>query len=777
MRQGKKTTIREAVTPASSMQRRIKEATFILLVGLALFFFISLLTYSAADPGWSATGATGIAHNAGGRIGAWSSDLLLYWFGYIAYLFPLGFIYLGWRMFRERSAIYENYKQLLAIRIVGFMLVLVSGTGLFSLHINPSSHYMPFSAGGILGSLVGPGLTNGLNPTGSSLLLLALFFCGITLATGMSWLKLMDRIGWFVLWLSRHAWQKILAMKADRAAQKQSQAMQQPIAPKPVTPLSPNVTIVPAVQIVKAPIKSAPTISTQEIAQSKQAEQEQPQGKKFETSEYNELPALSLLDHAKRDKAGGFSKEVLEQLSKLVEAKLLEFNVNASVVAVHPGPVITRFELDLAAGTKVSRLSNLQKDLARSLSVPSVRIVDVIPGKTYVGLEIPNETREIVYLSEILESQAFDAATSPLSMALGKDIAGNPFVVDLEKMPHLLVAGTTGAGKSVGLNAMLLSILYKSTPEDVRWIMIDPKMLELSVYDGIPHLLTPVITDMKEAANALRWAIHEMERRYKLMSLMGVRNLASYNDKVKQAIAAKKPIADPLWPAEAAGEAPSLEVLPRIVILVDEFADMIMVVGKKVEELIVRLAQKARAAGIHLILATQRPSVDVVTGLIKANIPARISYKVLSRIDSRTILDQQGAEQLLGHGDMLYMGGGSSIPTRVHGALVADEEVHKVVKDLKARSKPNYLLEIVETSTMPGEKSTEQNSSEIDPLFDEAVQIVIDTQRASISNVQRRLKIGYNRAARILEEMEAQGIVSQMESNGSREILARPEGN
>lgn len=751
------------------MQRRIKEAVFILLAGLALFSFLSLLTYNNSDPGWSGTGATGIIHNAGGRIGAWSADVLLYLFGYIAYLLPISFLYIGWRLFRERSEVHEHYKLLVALRIISFVMVLCAGTGLFSLHITPSINYMPFSAGGILGTVVGPGLTSVLNATGNSLFLLAIFFCGVTLATGMSWLKLMDRLGGVVLWLWYKALRQIAAMRA-KAANKalaapmvESAAVQKPAAP---------VTIVPTAPIAKAQPKPVAHHEKAEVAISKRAEQEF-SGKKFETSEYNELPALSLLDRAERDESGGYSKEVLEQLSKLVEAKLLEFNVNANVVAVYPGPVITRFELDLAAGTKVSRLNSLQKDLARSLSVPSVRIVDVIPGKTYVGLEIPNENREVVHLSEILESEGFDNSKSPLSLALGKDIGGHPFVVDLEKMPHLLVAGTTGSGKSVGLNAMLLSMLYKSTPEDVRLILIDPKMLELSIYDGIPHLLTPVITDMKEAANALRWAIHEMDRRYKLMSMMGVRNLAGYNEKVKQGVANGKPLADPMWPAEAAGEAPSLEILPRIVILVDEFADMMLVVGKKVEELIVRLAQKARAAGIHLIVATQRPSVDVITGVIKANIPARIAYQVLSRIDSRTILDQQGAEQLLGHGDMLYMSAGMNVPARVHGALVGDDEVHKVVKDLKARGTPNYLTEVIETTTMPGEKSAEQEAGELDPLFNDAVQIVMETQRASISNVQRRLKIGYNRAARILEEMEAQGIVSPMESNGSREILQR----
>lgn len=774
MRQIKKST-RPGIVPATSLQRRLKEAAFIALIGLAAFFLLALATYHSNDPGWSATGSGGAVLNLGGPIGAWFADVLLYLFGYIAYLVPLSFIYAGWILFRERGEVHEHYKQLLIIRSIGFVLTLLAGAGLFSLHINASPNYMPFSAGGIIGSLVGAGLAHVLNNVGGSLLLLAGFFCGVTLATGLSWMKVMDYLGIFAIWLGNHSWQQLMQAKEKWQARKADQV------PFTVVERNKPSSSVPAPKpvIVEPPVIAKPTavkINTQqpEIQTSKRAEQER-QGNKFETHEYNELPALSLLDSVANDPKKGFSKEVLQQLSQLVESKLKEFNVQANVVAVHPGPVITRFELDLAAGTKVSRLTNLQKDLARSLSVTSVRIVEVIPGKTYVGLEIPNENREIVRLGEILESRAFDEAKSPLSLALGKDIAGNPFVVDLAKMPHLLVAGTTGSGKSVGLNAMLLSILYKSTPEEVRLIMIDPKMLELSVYDGIPHLLTPVIVDMREAANALRWAIHEMDRRYRLMSALGVRNLEGYNHKVKTAIEAKKPLGDPLWPKEAAGEAPSLEVLPCVVVLVDEFADMMMVVGKKVEELIARLAQKARAAGIHLILATQRPSVDVITGLIKANVPTRISFQVSSRIDSRTILDQQGAEQLLGHGDMLYMGAGGGVPVRVHGAYVADEEVHKVVKDLKARSKPSYLMEIVETTTMPGEAGSERDSNELDPLFDEAVQVILDTQRASISNVQRRLKIGYNRAARILEEMEAQGIVSPMESNGSREILAQQQ--
>nr|WP_275540780.1 DNA translocase FtsK [Aliidiomarina iranensis] len=490
----------------------------------------------------------------------------------------------------------------------------------------------------------------------------------------------------------------------------------------------------------------------------------------------SELPAISLLDRANRTK-NPISQEELDQVSRTVEAVLKDFGVDVQVAGVQPGPVVTRFELDLAPGVKVSKISNLAKDIARSLSAIAVRVVEVIPGKSYVGLELPNKNREIVRLSEVIESESFDKSASPLSMVLGKDIAGKPVTVDLAKMPHLLVAGTTGSGKSVGINVMILSMLYKSQPEDVRMIMIDPKMLELSVYDGIPHLLTEVVTDMKDAANALRWCVGEMERRYKLMSALGVRNLKGYNQKVIEAIEAGEPLRDPIWkPGDSMDERPpELGKLPYVVVVVDELADMMMIVGKKVEELIARIAQKARAAGIHLILATQRPSVDVITGLIKANIPTRISFQVSSKIDSRTILDQSGAEHLLGQGDMLYMPPGSGVPVRVHGAFVDDHEVHAVVADWKKRGQPNYLEEILkgdqgEESLLPGE--TSDDDAESDALYDEAVAFVTETRRVSVSSVQRKFRIGYNRAARIVEQMEVSGVVSSAGHNGAREVLA-----
>lgn len=489
-----------------------------------------------------------------------------------------------------------------------------------------------------------------------------------------------------------------------------------------------------------------------------------------------ELPSLALLDRP--DKAENpIDPADLERVSRLVETKLLDFNVEAKVVGVHPGPVVTRFELDLAPGVKVSKITGLAKDLARSLSAISVRVVEVIPGKSYIGLELPNQHREIVRLSEVIGDEVFTESKSTLTMVLGKDIAGKSVVADLAKMPHLLVAGTTGSGKSVGVNVMICSLLYKSTPDDVRFLMIDPKMLELSIYEGIPHLLTEVVTDMKDAANGLRWCVGEMERRYKLMSAMGVRNLKGYNAKIKEAIADGQPIKDPLWKPsdDMRDEAPSLEKLPSIVVVIDEFADMMMIVGKKVEELIARIAQKARAAGIHLVLATQRPSVDVITGLIKANIPTRIAFQVSSKIDSRTILDQQGAESLLGQGDMLYLPPGSGVPTRVHGAFVDDHEVHAVVADWKKRGKPQYIAEILsgettEENLLPGE-TLESDEGESDPLYDQAVAFVIESRRASVSGVQRKFRIGYNRAARLVEQMEHSGVVSAPGHNGNREVL------
>jgi S-DNA-T family DNA segregation ATPase FtsK/SpoIIIE len=579
----------------------------------------------------------------------------------------------------------------------------------------------------------------------------------------------MDRLGHWCLVGWEYSMAKVGEFR-DRAEGKRQQAARQDVfaaEQKRTAGRAP-----PRIDPVMAPLET-----------SARAEKER-QVSLFDPPSAGELPPLSLLDDPPEQKPG-YSEDSLEAMSRLVELKLKDFGIDVEVVKVSPGPIITRFELDPAPGVKVSQISNLAKDLARSLSVVSVRVVEVIPGKSFVGLEIPNENRELVTLGEILKSRAYDELASPLTLALGKDIGGNSVVADLSRMPHLLIAGTTGSGKSVAINAMVLSLLYKAKPEHVRLIMVDPKMLELSVYEGIPHLLTPVVTDMREAANALRWCVGEMDRRYRLMASLGVRNIGGYNRKVLEAISAGRPIPDPtfqppeLEDPERPVEHPTLTPLPFIVVIIDELADMMMIVGKKVEELIARLAQKARASGIHMLVATQRPSVDVITGLIKANIPTRIAFQVSAKVDSRTILDQMGAENLLGHGDMLYLPPGTSVPTRVHGAFVADHEVHSVVRNLKKAGSPRYLDEILQAPASPTPGLTglevilpgDTINAEQDPLYDQAVQIVIETRRASISGVQRRLKIGYNRAARMVESMEQAGLVGPLQSNGTREIL------
>ena len=598
----------------------------------------------------------------------------------------------------------------------------------------------------------------------------------MTIFTDLSWLRVMDKVGsWSIATFVKCRTWLVKTIDEIQDKRKREKAVE-----------ARKVVITEHVEKEKKrkPPKIKPLKARAEKSDRVEKEKQQPL---FEAPVTGALPHLELLDEEVKDPSKGFSKEALEGLSKLLELKLLDFGVTAEVTAVYPGPVITRFEIQPAPGVKVSRISNLAKDLARSLAVISVRVVEVIPGKSVVGIEIPNEDREIVNFREVLSSQAFEQSKSPLTLALGHDISGQPVVADLAKMPHLLVAGTTGSGKSVGVNSMLLSLLYKSGPADVRLILVDPKMLELSVYDGIPHLLTPVITDMKDAANGLRWCVAEMERRYKLMAALGVRNLSGYNRKVEDADKAGTPIADPLWTpdpifAETDEEqtAPNLEKLPAIVVVIDEFADMMMIVGKKVEQLIARIAQKARAAGIHLVLATQRPSVDVITGLIKANVPTRIAFQVSSKIDSRTILDQGGAEQLLGHGDMLYLPPGSGVPTRVHGAFCSDDEVHRVVADWKRRGEPLYIDGLLDegssTPVTPGEMQSDasEQDDESDALYDEAVHYVTQSRRASISSVQRKLRIGYNRAARLIEAMEAAGVVTEMGSNGQREVIAPP---
>jgi S-DNA-T family DNA segregation ATPase FtsK/SpoIIIE len=753
----------------------LRESALVVLVAVGVYLLMALVSFDRTDPGWSVSGSgVGEISNMGGSAGAFFADLFLFLFGYLAYLAPLMVAYSGWLLYREVNDKGQADFHILGIRWGGFMLTLIAGCGLSSLHFDQS--FLPSDAGGVLGNLVATAFVLAFSYVGTTLLLLALFFAGITIFTSLSWLKVIDSTGKITVLCYEYLYRQIGILIDLYQARRANSASEIEV----VRPLKKK--------LAEAKIKPRrtpriePTIGQAPVSDRVQREKQIPL---FEGKSSAGLPPLSMLDPA-QEQTTGYSDKALEALSRQVELKLLDFGIEAEVSDVHPGPIVTRFELLLAPGLKVSKVSALAKDLARALSVVSVRIVEVIPGKPSVGLEIPNEQREMISLSEILQSSEYDEAQSPLTLGLGKDISGHPIVVNLAAMPHLLVAGTTGSGKSVGVNAMLLSLLYKASPADVRMILIDPKMLELSVYEGIPHLLTPVVTDMKEASNALRWSVAEMERRYKLMSALGVRNVAGYNTKVEEAISNGEPILDPLFdPTDQLSEnvtADELTKLPVIVIVVDEFADMMMVVGKKVEELIARLAQKARAAGIHLILATQRPSVDVITGLIKANIPTRIAFQVSSKVDSRTILDQMGAEQLLGHGDMLYLPPGTSIPERVHGAFVSDQEVHKVCDYLREKSEPNYLEEIIQdpssgTDAIPGLEPLQSGDDDYDPLYDQAVAIVTETRKASISYVQRRLKVGYNRAARMIEEMEDSGVVSQVQSNGTREVLAPPAPN
>ena len=758
-----------------NLSHGLRESALVVLVAVGVYLLMALVSFDRTDPGWSVSGSGGEIANMGGSAGAFFADLFLFLFGYLAYLAPLMVAYSGWLLYREVNENGQADYHILGIRWGGFVLTLIAGCGLSSLHFEPS--FLPSDAGGVLGNLVATAFVLAFSYVGTTLLLLALFFAGITIFTSLSWLKVIDSTGKITVMAYEYIYRQIGLLIEIYKARRTNADLETKIVTRPLKKKISEAKIKP-----RRKPRIEPTIGQAPVSDRVQREKQIPL---FDGKSSGELPPLAMLDPA-QEQTTGYSDKALEALSRQVELKLLDFGIEAEVSDVHPGPIVTRFELLLAPGLKVSKVSALAKDLARALSVVSVRIVEVIPGKPSVGLEIPNEQREMISLSEILQSSEYDEADSPLTLGLGKDISGHPVVVNLAAMPHLLVAGTTGSGKSVGVNAMLLSLLYKASPADVRMILIDPKMLELSVYEGIPHLLTPVVTDMKEASNALRWCVAEMERRYKLMSALGVRNVAGYNVKVEEAINQGEPILDPLFnPNDQLSEnvtADELTKLPVIVIVVDEFADMMMVVGKKVEELIARLAQKARAAGIHLVLATQRPSVDVITGLIKANIPTRIAFQVSSKVDSRTILDQMGAEQLLGHGDMLYLPPGTSIPERVHGAFVSDQEVHKVCDYLREKSEPNYLEEIIQdpstgAEAIPGLEPLQSNEDDYDPLYDQAVAIVTETRKASISYVQRRLKVGYNRAARMVEEMENSGVVSQVQSNGTREVLAPPAPN
>ncbi|MDX1589545.1 MAG: DNA translocase FtsK 4TM domain-containing protein [Oleiphilaceae bacterium] len=810
-----------------------REGTLIGLVALSLYLLMALVSYNPADPGWASIGHSTEASNYAGRSGAWIASLLFNFFGQMSYLFPVLLAWYAIMIFRLRDDSLEFHGPLFMLRTGGFALVILSGTSLMALY---SLFGLDADAGGVVGREVSAAMVAVLNLPATTLVLVAIFLFAMTLFSGLSWIRLMDTVGALSLALLS----RVAALLRPRAKTTGSGKTASPSGSAPQTPEPPVIRdrvaeprqrwwhrLVPfrgrggqgprerVEPDLKEPGKALAALpvarraepakgdSSATVAQdSGQKSAKSPRispfkrkpedpskraGKDKQPSLFDDdgpLPPITLLDPPDpRNKNKGYSAEALSHMSRLLEEKLADFGVSVEVVEVNPGPVITRFEIQPAAGVKVSRISNLVKDLARSLAVISVRVVEVIPGKSVVGIEIPNEEREIVRLTEVLSSRVYDDAASALTLALGNDIGGNPMVANLAKMPHLLVAGTTGSGKSVGVNAMILSMLLKATPEEVRMIMIDPKMLELSIYEGIPHLLSPVVTDMKEAANALRWCVAEMERRYRLMSALGVRNLAGYNRKLREAIDAGEAIRDPLWKPEEAIDPsedarPFLEPLPYIVVIVDEFADMMMIVGKKVEELIARIAQKARAAGIHLILATQRPSVDVITGLIKANIPTRMSFQVSSKVDSRTILDQGGAEQLLGHGDMLYLPPGSGMPVRVHGAFVDDDEVHRVVEAWKARGEPEYVEEVLsggDSDAVPGMPAMGgDGDSEQDSVFDEAVAFVTETRRVSISSVQRKFKIGYNRAANLVDAMESAGIVSPAGTNGAREVLAPP---
>ncbi len=757
--------------------RGLREVALLGFVTMALFFFIALITFSNEDAGWTHSGSMQSISNACGVVGAWVSDFVLSIFGLMAYLFPVMLLWHGYLIYTHEQ--WQRGKLILAIRWFGFVATIISGCAIFYLHILRLQVDLPGSTGGILGQEIGGTLLIILGNSGATLLFLAIFLAGITLFTGLSWIALLDVVGRYTLMAGHRVYQQSLSIYdayRDYRIQSKLRVRKELTVNKKAAKGS-KVNVSPALAQPVLQIE----LSDREYKES-QADLFEPDileaGAQGTSLYQGKLPTLALLDK-RRVITQGYSQAELEEISRQLEDVLLDFNVVVQVVAVFPGPVITRFELQLAAGIKVSRVSGLSKDIARGLSVTSVRIVDVIQGKSVIGLEIPNQEREMVSFRDLIASKNFENSKSKLTFAMGKDIAGMPVVADLGKMPHVLVAGTTGSGKSVAINTMILSLLYKSTPEEVRLIMIDPKMLELSVYEGIPHLLTPVVTDMKDAQNALRWAVAEMERRYKLMSKLGVRNLAGYNQKIVDAEKAGEPIRDPLFqliePLQEGEEFPVLSSLPSIVIVIDELADMMMIVGKKVEQLIARLAQKARAAGIHLVLATQRPSVDVLTGLIKANVPTRISFQVSSRIDSRTILDQGGAESLLGNGDMLFLPSGSSIPIRAHGAFVDDHEVHKIVDFLKKTAPSNYLKEITKERSDTGESATEgSDGAEMDVLYDEAVMFVTETRKASISSVQRRFKVGYNRAARMIEDMEAAGVVSMPEGNGSREVLAPP---
>ena len=739
--------------------RLVRESWWLIVVAAFIWLALVLTTYTRDDPAWSTSGVGAPIANKGGVAGAWLADLLFYLFGVSAWWWVAAGVVLVVAGYRRIGHPERAREHPLGLGILGFGLVLVSSAALESLRLYRLPASLPQRAGGVFGDVIGTALAHAAGFNGATLFLIVLFAVGWSLFSGMSWLRLMERIGSLlegsVAWLRRRSDER-----RDRELGEQAQAERDAIVnAKHDVIFHEPVVVVPAAA---------------ELPKSERAVKER-QRPLFVDMPDSPLPPLALLDDAPSAQEA-ISAEALEFTSRLIERKLADFGVAVRVLAAYPGPVITRFEIEPAVGVKGAQIVNLMKDLARALSVVSIRVVETIPGKSCMGLELPNPRRQIVKLVEILSSTAYNDTTSPLTLALGKDIAGKPVIADLARMPHLLVAGTTGSGKSVAVNAMVLSLLYKAEPRQVRFIFIDPKMLELSVYEGIPHLLAPVVTDMKLAGNALHWCVGEMERRYKLMSTLGVRNLSGYNNRIVEAKKAGQPLTNPfsLTPEEPE----PIEEMPFIVVVIDELADLMMVTGKKIEELIARIAQKARAAGIHLILATQRPSVDVITGLIKANIPSRIAFQVASKVDSRTILDHMGAETLLGQGDMLFQPPGVGYPARVHGAFVSDAEVHKVVAHLLAQGGPQYLEGILEGTTTNGNAdetiTVEGGDAESDPMYDQAVSIVLQTRRPSISLVQRHLRIGYNRAARLIEQMERAGLVSPMQTNGNREVLVPP---
>ncbi len=735
----------------------LRESWWLAVVALALYLALILFTFNKADPGWSHSAGVEQIRNSGGRIGAWLSDILLFVFGLSAWWWVMLCAFVVRWSFRRIESVTSADSRSYVVVGVGFTILLVASASMEALRFYSLKATLPLAPGGMLGAGLSGLLATAIGFTGATLVLLALIAIGLSLFTGMSWVAFLEGFGGrleAIYQFGKERWTNW----QDRRAGAVATIEREEIVEESKKKLE-----------IHEPIRIQP--AKVEIQKSPRVEREK-QVPLFENLPDSPLPPLKLLDEA--DKAVAVvSTETLEFTSRLIEKKLLDFGVEVKVIAAYPGPVITRYEIEPAVGVKGSQIINLIKDLARALSVISIRVVETIPGKSCMGLEIPNPERQMVRLSEIVSSQIYADMNSPLTLALGKDIAGNPIVADLARMPHLLVAGTTGSGKSVAINAMILSLLYKAPPAQCRLILVDPKMLELSVYEGIPHLLAPVVTDMRQAANALNWCVAEMERRYRRMSGLGVRNIAGFNQKIREAAKAGKPIPNPLTSTPESPD-PLLE-MALIVVVIDELADLMMVVGKKVEVLIARLAQKARAAGIHLILATQRPSVDVITGLIKANIPTRIAFQVSARVDSRTILDQMGAEALLGQGDMLYLPPGTGFPQRVHGAYVADHEVHKVVDYLKNLAQPQYVEGVLEEpeSEAEGVSPVDGGSNaESDPLYDQAVEIVLKTRRASISLVQRHLRIGYNRAARLIEQMERAGMVSTMQSNGNREVLA-----